>query len=198
MQGRGDGERAVATRHWSNEEESQYQDLLLKCRSATPKISDSKSLSCFIMENKLGLRYPQLAGAIRFGMPEENTWSDWRDGGVRNDCYARLCEDLDFKKGSFRTKRFISYAAIFTVYQRYRHFLSERGIKHAEKCLNGKEEQKFKPMDLFKAVDQILKADEGLLSDAGKEFHSSSLPLDIDNSDAYLDGLFKDYCSYAR
>ncbi len=84
----------MTTRHWSDEEEAQYQDLLLKCKSAIPKISDSKSLSCFIMENRLGLRYPRLAGAIRFGHPEENTWSDWRDGGVRNDCYAYLCEEI--------------------------------------------------------------------------------------------------------
>lgn len=51
-------------------------------------------------------------------------------------------------------------------------------------------------MGLYKAIDEILKADEVLLSDAGKEFHSNSPPLE--NDDAYLDSLFKDYCSYTR
>lgn len=75
---------------WSAEEGSQFQDLLQKCRNAVPIIEDGKSLSRFIMENKLGLRYPLLAGAIRFKDPEGNKWSDWRDGGVSNKCYARL------------------------------------------------------------------------------------------------------------
>lgn len=52
-------------------------------------------------------------------------------------------------------------------------------------------------MGLYKAIDEILKADEGLLSDAGKEFHSNS-PPPLENDDAYLDSLFKDYCSYTR
>lgn len=91
------------------ERDEYFQYLKLLNEAKEQGFSTPKELSEFINENKLGYKYPDIAGVITM---TNNSGSDWKfKGGISPKIYKYLCFDLGFSQrgNNFSVKGFKSY-----------------------------------------------------------------------------------------